>query len=192
MLLKIPVLTFGVVAAGVALTAWPGDAPSRTLAYERTYVQAGELWRALTAHLVHPTTAVAAVDLIGLALGGALLEARSRHRLALLLLAAAVVVGVAVHLDARIFHYEGASGVTAAVLVAAALAAVLSWRGPARALAAVALVLIVAKLVAEAAGISWWETSPAPGLQPSATAHLAGAAVGLAAGPAFRKRAPPT
>ena len=149
----------------------------------------GQVWRLLTAHLVHPSARLAAVDLVGLLAGGALLESRSRARLALLLLAAALVVGVVIHLDARVQTYSGASGLTAALLAAAALRAALDWSGWPRALAAAVLLLVLAKLGAEVAGVSWWGSAPGPGLRVATVAHIAGAATGLLAGPFFRRRA---
>jgi membrane associated rhomboid family serine protease len=82
-------------------------------------------------------------------------------------------------------QYEGASGLTAALLTAAALAATLDWRGWPRALAAAVLLAVLLKLGAEAVGLSWWGATPVGGLRVSFTAHIAGAAVGLLAAPAF-------
>ncbi|HEX5011097.1 MAG TPA: rhomboid family intramembrane serine protease [Planctomycetota bacterium] len=152
-------------------------------------MERGQVWRLLTAHLVHPSARLAAVDLLGLLAGGVLLESRSRARLALLLLGAALVVGVAIQLDTRVQSYSGASGLTAALLAAAALRAVLDWRGWPRALAASVLLLVLAKLGADAAGVSWWGGAPGPGLRVSTLAHIAGAATGLLAGSSFRRGA---
>jgi hypothetical protein len=175
-------VTAALVGCAALLSALDG-LPAR-LEYDRDLVRVGELWRPLTAQLVHWTPRMALADLGALALLGGWLEARGRRLglvVGLLLAAAATAVGV--HLLPHLLTYRGSSGLAAAlfVLVAVELAAA---PGPARRrlLAAAALALFAGKVIHETAT----GCAAAAGALPAGVAvvplvHLLGGTAGLVA-----------
>jgi len=182
-----PWCTFGLVAFALAVSFAPGVAV--LLQYDRLAVSGGEFGRLFTGQWVHWTTRMAILDLGAVLILGACLERESRSLLLRGLLAGALATGLGIHLLApQIAIYRGASGVATTLLVLVALRA-LRVPGvlPVRAAAAVALVLVAAKIV--------WETGSggalAAGSLPAGVsvvpiAHLLG---GLAAVGVFSRRA---
>jgi rhomboid family GlyGly-CTERM serine protease len=180
---RLPWVTVALVGCAALLSTLDG-LPAR-LEYDRDLVRAGEVWRPLTAQLVHWTPRMALADLGALALLGGWLEMRGRRRAlaaGLLLAAAATALGVHLLLP-RLVTYRGSSGLAAAlfVLVAVDLAA---GPGPEqrRALAAAALALFAGKVIYETAT----GRAAAAGALPAGVAveplvHLLGGAAGLLA-----------
>ncbi|HEX9671451.1 MAG TPA: rhombosortase [Thermoanaerobaculia bacterium] len=190
---RLPWVTAALVGCAALLSTLDG-LPAR-LEYDRALVRAGELWRPLTAQLVHWTPRMALADLAALALLGGWLEARGRRRgLAAGLLLAAAATAVGIHfLLPRLATYRGSSGLAAAlfVLVAVELAA---GPGPARRrlLAVAALALFAGKVLYETAT----GRAAAAGALPAGVAvvplvHLLGGAAGLLAALLTKRRPVP-
>lgn len=166
------------VAFLLAVLEAGGDPVRHALRYEREGLAAGELWRALTAHLVHLGPRHLVPNLAGLALLWFLYarDARPREWLAVALVAA-VAVSAGLWLGApEVGWYVGASGVLHGLWAAAALANV--RRRPLE--AGVAGLLLAGKLALEA----WRGPAAAPfggALPVVEVAHLYGAVGGALA-----------
>jgi rhomboid family GlyGly-CTERM serine protease len=187
---RIPWLTAAFVGVAAVVSAWPEAAG--LLRYERALAGDGELWRGLTAQLVHGSLALAAVDLAVVALCGAWLERRARGLAAAAVALGLVAVAVVVHASPAVLRFEGSSGVAVALFAAGALHLVLhAPSGPARALGGLAIVAVLAKAgLEQATGSSLLGTALLPGARVLPSAHLAGAMAGLAtAGLAYVRRA---
>jgi len=138
----IALLVLAIVCAGIVLL---GDATERALRYERDALLDGQLWRALTGHLVHFSWAHLALNL-GV---GALVVAVFRRHLgwgAVLLCAVGTSAGLFLF-ALRVRWYGGLSGVLHGLIVYGALA---SWRRDRRPVWILAVLLVIAKLVLEA------------------------------------------
>lgn len=176
---SLPWLTPGLVAAGFAVSTWPGAASA--LEFRRDLVLDGEVWRLFTGQLVHWTGRMALFDLGTVLLLGCWLEIRSRPVVMAILVAAMAVIGGGTLLLTGVATYRGASGLASALFVGASLA--LFRRAPnagSRAAAALFLLLF--------SGKTMWEVTTgqalAAGRLPAGVAvtpavHLLGAAAGL-------------
>lgn len=176
-----PWLTLSLVAAGGLVAAWPGAGTA--LQYDRRLVGAGEVWRLLTAQLVHWTARMGVVDLGALLVLGSWLETQARRRQAAAALAAALAATAAFLPLSHLDLYRGSSGLASALFVVAALAALTaaSSRG-ARWLAALALAGFAAKLLLDAAGITSPAAGPLPeGIGAAPAIHLVGGGAGALA-----------
>jgi len=104
-------------AAGVAAllaAAPPKWGLAEALQFDRAAIQAGELWRLLTGHLVHWNAQHAFWDIAVLALFGASIESRSRTAWIWLVSAAAFSVSAAVYVALpELARYRGLSGIDA-------------------------------------------------------------------------------
>lgn len=98
--------------------------------YERAAVAAGEVWRILTAHLVHYDFRHLALNLGGLALlwGLFLGDAPARAWLAVALVSAVTIGAGLWFLDPRLIWYLGLSGILHGVWAAGGVAACRRWR----------------------------------------------------------------
>jgi len=176
---RVPWLTTLFVALAASLSASP--AVSDALVYRRAAVEAGEVWRVFTAQWVHGSASMAFADLAVVALCGGFLERRHRG----LALGAAVggllAVALAVHgTQAQVTHFDGSSGVAAALFVAAALwIALRSGSGRLRVLSILAVVGIFAKAALEQwAGWQLTGVGLPEGARVLPAAHLAGGVAG--------------
>lgn len=165
-----------------------GQAVRLALRYERSAVLGGQLWRLLTAHLVHLGWMHLALNAAALLLVALLFGTRWRTRQwAALALAAALAVSLGLLLaNPRLGWYVGLSGVAHGLFAAGALG---HWRAQ-RAAAALGLAALAAKLAWEQLGGG--ATAP-PALIGGATvvdSHLYGALGGLAAAWALQTRRP--
>ena len=115
-----PWLTAGLVAAGLAVSAWPGAAS--TLEFRRDLVLDGEFWRLFTGQLVHWTRRMALLDLGAVLLLGCWLESRSRPVLMAILVAGSALTGGGILLLTGVATYRGASGMASALFVGTSLA----------------------------------------------------------------------
>ena len=169
-------VTLCVVAAAVLAGLVPGVAA--LLEYDRTAIEAGELWRLVTCHLTHLSLDHLVWDgLTFLALGAAC-ERRGRRGFVLALAASAVAIPAALFvLDPGLAVYRGLSGLDMAL--AGLLAACELERRPR--VAGAALAALAAKLVYElaAGGVLFVRLD---GAEAVPLAHLAGAAIGAAVG----------
>ncbi len=167
-----------VVALACISMALFGDTAGTWGRYERAAVEAGELWRIVTAHVVHLDTRHLLLNLAGLAVVTALLAGIMDVRdwiTAVLLSAVAVVAGLYL-LDPGIQWYVGLSGVLHGVLACGAMVFLRRRDG----FGLVVAIVLIAKLA--------WEhwAGPLP-LAGDATpvviqAHLYGAIGGILAG----------
>jgi rhomboid family GlyGly-CTERM serine protease len=175
-----PLAAIGVLSLVLALG---GEEVRQWARYEREALEAGQLWRVATAHLVHLGWSHLGLNLLGLGLLGALLHdvLTAREWLAA---AAAGALGIVLGLyllDQQILWYVGLSGV---------LHAMLGW-GAVRLLEERRLLGIVL-IVSLAAKLAWEQWDGALPLGSAATgpviveAHLYGALAGGLAAAASR------
>lgn len=185
-----PFLLVGAVLAVAAIVLQAGGAGVReTLAYQRAGVEAGQLWRLLSGHLVHLGWSHLAYNLAGLALIGWLVgRAFDALRWACIVAASILVIDIGFWmLKPALEWYVGMSGVLHGVLAGGVFAGVLGRDREAFVLA----IVIVGKLA--------WEQilGPIPGSESASggpvivDAHLYGALGGLLCAVAFRHRVTP-
>ena len=185
---RFPWLTAGLAVLCAAALFLSAEA----LQYDRTRVEAGEVWRLLTGQMVHWTARMAALDL-GMLLGlGAWLEARGDRRFAALALVfGGALTALAVHaFSPRLNLYRGSSGLASALFVLAAIRIARSPARAPRALAMLAVGLFLAKAVWELVTGQAIFAGPLPaGVEVVPLVHLFGGLGGaVAAGLAPAKR----
>ena len=174
-----PYVTLGLVAASVALS---GVAVLEELfRFQRDAIEAGELWRLLTGHLVHGTARLAVVDLALLLILGAWVENRSRRLFLVTLFASAALSSLCIWVWTSYAIYVGSSALSAG-LFAAALVGVIRASRSRRELGGWSFVAacFIAKLALES--LDRWPRalSPLPaGVELSSAAHVSGALAGL-------------
>lgn len=178
---NVPYLTFGVAA----VSAWLWFAPelSGALVYRRDLVLGGEVWRLLTAPLVHLSSSHLAWNLAVFLWAASCCERRCPQGLVRALAASALLAGlVALAFQPQLAVYGGLSGLATAAVV---LLALLERREPvcprpARALWTVVLLLAVAKPLVELGlpGPLFAVADPG-GWRPLPSAHLLGALSGF-------------
>jgi rhomboid family GlyGly-CTERM serine protease len=168
----------------LVLITLTGEAGRALLRYDRAALQSGELWRLVTAHLVHLDLHHALLNCLGLLLMWALFarDYTPRQWLVIVLGSIAVIDAGLVVWDSTLRWYVGSSGALHGVMAAGTLAHLRRGERDGWPLAA----FLVGKLV--------WEQGvgalPLSGSDPVVVdAHLFGAAGGLAAA-AFLKGAP--
>lgn len=136
-----------------------------------------------TCHLSHWSGAHWAWNAAALLLTGLVAEPRARRALlvATVLSAAAIVPAVAA-LAPGIASYRGASGIATAWFVVALVEVGRRATRPARVVGALAVLVLLAKLLGElGAGSQWFVDAGTAGFAPVPLAHVVGAACGLAA-----------
>jgi rhomboid family GlyGly-CTERM serine protease len=136
------------VTGAVAALVIPGIA--EYLVYDRGALAQGELWRLLSAHLVHYSGAHLFTNLLVLVPAALLVETRYREDLLKILAVCAVAIGVGLFFfQEEIYRYAGASGISLSLLTYAALRGLdanTRWR----VVCAILLAMVAIKLVAEA------------------------------------------
>lgn len=156
-----------------------GDAATHALRYERDAVLHGELWRLVTAHLVHLGATHLALNAVGVLLVAALVG-REESTVTWAGLASVVALGVGIGLligSPRVGWYAGFSGVGHGLLAAGSVA--LAWRH--RTLGVVCAVALGVKLAWDPFTASTSAHSALVGGATIADAHLYGAATGALA-----------
>jgi rhomboid family GlyGly-CTERM serine protease len=137
----------------------------------------GEVWRLWTGHLVHYDVAHLVTNAIAIAVPLSLVDRRSRRAILLAMTLIAPAISVVLLAGAHFDEYRGASGLALAVWVTSALSLLGTHSARDRKTGAALLVLVVAKLAAEMAGLGHvWE-----GVAPLPLAHVAGSIAGLIA-----------
>lgn len=170
-----PRWTLALVAV-LVLAQWAPGA-SDWMVYDRTAVAEGQWWRVVTGHFIHYSWPHLANNLLALVPAAWLVETRYPKDGLPLVLGASVVIGVALLIgESGIAEFRGASGVAMALLGYFALRGLHEhprWR----VVCMLALVLLCAKLVAEAAGwrLKDWQHD---GFASVWLSHVAGALVG--------------
>jgi len=175
-----------VCALLVLLTALSGEAGRARLRYDRAALASGELWRLVTAHLVHLDLHHVLLNCLGLLLMWILFARDYPPRQWLLIVLASMAVidaGLALW-DSTLRWYVGSSGVLHGVMAAGTLAHLRRQERDGWLLAA----FLVGKLI--------WEQGvgalPLSGNDPVVVdAHLFGAAGGLAAAAFLKSRREP-
>lgn len=174
-----------VALACLQLPSVAGDAARGLLRYERDAIAAGELWRLLTAHVVHLGMRHAALNAIGLVLVWSLFarDFTPRRWLAVTLASVLAIDAGLWWLSPEVEWYVGASGVLHGLMAAGALAHVRRHEPFGWALA----ILLAGKLALEQ-----FVALPFAGDMPVVRqAHLYGAIGGLAASLALPSRREP-
>ncbi len=162
----------------VLLVLWVlGEGLTLVLRYDRPALAAGQLWRVLSAHLVHADLRHLALNLAGLAVVALLFpdEYAAREWFLIGACSASAIAGGLWWLNPEISWYVGLSGVLHGALAAGALGWWFSQpRGPAAALTAI----LCSKLAWEQVygALDW-----SGGMAVIVDAHLYGAAAGLLA-----------
>jgi rhombotail lipoprotein len=179
---RAPVLTLAFVVLALLSSFGPASSWLRdALELERDALLRGELWRALTGHLVHGWPALAFFDLGAIAILGAWIEQRSRGELAIAM-TLAVLISSSALLAFRpdLALYQGSSAIACALFVVCAIDLL---RGPQTRLGAriarLALIGFAAKLALEGMGL-WAGPSfqESGAVESVALAHVAGALAG--------------
>lgn len=178
-----PVVTVGVACIAVAVAAVP--MVQGVLIGSRAGILDLELWRVLTAHVVHASTYHLAIDLTAWLIVGAMYEPRLGARFGWIAGASAIAVGAGVSLALPdIGYYTGLSGVTAGVWAGGAASC--AWdaldRDDRRGMwiHGAILAAAVAKILAEALYGSALDPATL-GAEPLPIAHVIGATGGLGA-----------
>jgi rhomboid family GlyGly-CTERM serine protease len=170
--------------------AWPGLHLAPALAWDRSALLHGELWRLWTGHLVHFSVSHALADTLALCAAGMMLEPwLGSRRFAALLLGCAALVSLALLACAPgLGEYRGASGLA---MMTATAAGSCAWRRHPRAapLLGCAALALAAKVAWEALGYGSLSGLPQD-VGVAWQAHLLGAACGLAATAAARPARP--
>lgn len=177
-----PWLTLATAGVATLLVAAPPEwRLEEALQFDRRAIQAGELWRLLTGHLVHWNAQHAFWDVAVLVLFGAPIEARSRSAWTWLSAAAAISVSAAVYAALpELACYRGLSGIDAAFAALWTIGALKdSLRSSQRRFAALwsaALIALLAKPALEAAhGRPLFAQDLPAGVVNVPLAHLVGA-----------------
>lgn len=176
--MRLPWLSIGIAAACiVSLVVPPLGA---FLIYDRNAVASGELWRLMTAHLVHYTDSHLVANLIVLLPAMVFVEIDSRSDLLRVLIVSAIAIGMTVFvLEPNLSRYAGASGIALALVTYVALRGMAGNRRW-RAVCAVILMLVGLKLFAETGfGWRWLDWEHESGIVTVTLAHLVGFASGL-------------
>jgi len=168
-----------IVALAVVAITLAGPAVQQALRYERDAILSGELWRLLTAHLVHLGPVHLALNLAGLIIVYVLFRTSLTPlgwTLTYLLAALSTSLGLLAW-NPEIFWYVGLSGLLHGAFLAGALAEL--KRGRRFALAYITLLAL--KLLSEALWGPSSETANLIGGSVISAAHVYGALGGLAA-----------
>jgi rhomboid family GlyGly-CTERM serine protease len=171
--------TLSMAAAAVAVQAWP--AAQDALVYDRTAVQAGEVWRLWTAHVVHFGASHLWWNLVIFVAAGLWLERVAPWRLRVLLALGPLVIGATLLAgDAALARYAGLSGLGAGVVALLALTQLRRMHGEAmfwRAVLAALVLKIGLEIVADRPLFARFDDET---IHSVPLAHLAGAALAVA------------
>lgn len=175
-----PWWTSALVTGTLAALVIPGVA--EYLIYDRGALARGELWRLLTAHMVHYSGTHLFTNLLVLVPAALLVEMRYREGLLKTLAVSAVAIGAGLFLfQVEIYRYAGASGISLALLTYAALRG-LETNTRWRTVCAIVLAIVAIKLVAETF-VGWqvadWEQDAGFVIVPFSHATGAGTALGI-------------
>jgi len=176
---RVPWWSIGLAIGCIAAFAIPWVADS--LIYDRAAIARGELWRLLTAHVVHYSASHLLNNVLVLLPAVLLSEIRSRKELLHVLAVSATAIGVAIFIfEPGILRYAGASGISLALIVYVALRGIAGnprWRT----VCGLVLALVGVKLAAESL-FGWqlvnWEHES--GFVTVTLAHVIGVGAGMA------------
>jgi rhomboid family GlyGly-CTERM serine protease len=179
------------LAGACVLLACAGEAAGSALAWERSAILHGEIWRLWSGHLVHWSLSHGAADALALLAMGMLAEPIvGSRRFAAILASGVLLMSLGLLVCApSMTEYRGASGLA---MLVATLAGVLVWRRQPRArwpIGALALAL-VAKMLWDAGGHALTLAGLPVGVAVSWQAHLMGALSGICAAICTDQRLP--
>lgn len=180
----LPLKSLALAAVSLAAAA---PAAASLLEYDRSAILQGEIWRIVTAHIVHCSPHHILWNVLPLIGVGILFERALGHRFWPVLFASSVAVGGGLLLfEPGLATYRGLSGVLNGLWVAGALYAAgqekRAGRGSLALLYRGCVLLDVGKIALEAAtGTPIFTDPSALGGEPVALAHLLGAAAGFCA-----------
>lgn len=176
----VPWVTLTLVGASIVAGILPGGPGA--LEYEPAAVVAGEAWRTLTSQVVHWTPRMTVADLAVLLAVGVWLERRSRRLAGLSLAVGAMLVALVLAATPDMPRYRGSSGLASAVFAAAAVYEVRAGSGWPRAVAALAVAALAAKIGWETwTGLALFSGELPPGIEVRPAVHGAGALGGAVA-----------
>jgi rhomboid family GlyGly-CTERM serine protease len=171
-----PWWTLGLVTVALAAQWLPGTAD--LLVYDRAAVLAGELWRMVTAQLVHFSIAHLLNNLAVLVPAVWYVETRDRRDAGPLFIWAASAIGVALLVgEPRILQFGGASGISLAFIVYACMRG-LQESARWRTVCMVLLAIVAAKFAADANGWLVHDWQADAGFVPVMLSHIVGVATG--------------
>ncbi len=177
-LTSMPWRTIGIIVSSVAALMIPGV--GEWLLYDRLAVVGGELWRLLTAHIVHYSISHLVSNLLVLIFAAWLVEVRYQSDFWRVVVLSAVAIGIAVFVfEPGIARYAGASGVSLALLTYAALRG-LGESARWRMVCILVLGIVLLKLMAEI--LFGWELvdwSQQAGFVTVTLSHVIGVGIGL-------------
>ena len=169
----------------VLLISWD-DPLASTLAFTRGAVGRGEIWRLVTCHLTHWNADHLLWDALMFGVLGAVVENRGRSNFIGLVIGSAVAISLGTwFLEPSIYEYRGLSGIDSALFTSVAATQLLEARRSDHrlvyGLSLAALVGFLCKIGFEiATQHTLFVDSADAGFVPVPTAHLIGAAAGLA------------
>ncbi len=182
----LPVVTLLIACSALVAELLPGAGP--LLEWHRAAVAKGELWRLVTAHLVHFGWAHLAYDVGAWLLLAGLSERRGRRTMVATLAVAAALIPLAVAVTRPdLLTYRGLSGLDSALFALLVTDVLRDPSTPRRGLIALVAVGFVAKLLIECSGTGVFVVTET--FVPVPIAHAVGALVGLAM--ALKPRAHP-
>lgn len=187
-LVRLPWIT--ILLGTATLLAWFVSGAADMLALERDAVCAGAWWQTITGHFVHWTSGHLGWDLVTFVVLGMIVESRSRRLLLIALIFGIVAIDAAVWFGApELTSYRGLSGLDTALFATAVTS--MGWDALQRRAWLAVLLPVIALLGFIAKSTVEWTTranvfvGESPEFVPVPIAHLAGAAVGIAAVLAF-------
>lgn len=140
-----PLCTLSMLAMSVLTSLWPAAADA--LIYDRQAIQMGEVWRLLSGHWVHFSSAHLVGDLLVFGIAGYLIERQLGGQIGWLYLAMSTAIGLALWvLDPALVRFGGLSGLAYGnvFFVAASMA---HRHTPARPAAAALLMVLLLKIL---------------------------------------------
>ena len=172
------------ILAAIALLAQTNDDIGQCLAYDRTAIIAGEVWRLVTGHLTHWNADHLFWDIAMFMILGVIVERRNARHFAGLLAAAALAISAVLWFcHPAIVQYRGLSGIDSALFTYAAIMLSVEARQARRPalsrLILVSLAGFASKVGYEfVTGSTLFVSSSEAGFSPLASAHLIGGLVG--------------
>ncbi|MBU1191939.1 MAG: rhombosortase [Gammaproteobacteria bacterium] len=139
-----PLCTLMVLSMSVLASMWP--AAVEALIYDRQAIQVGEVWRLLSGHLVHFSSAHLVGDLLVFGIAGYLIERQLGRQVGWLYLAMSAVIGLSLWvLDPALARFGGLSGL-AYGNVFYMVASMAHQHTPARPVAVALLIVLLLKI----------------------------------------------
>ena len=179
---RFPIVT--ATLAAIAILAHAHSPLGDWLAYDRSAVAAGEVWRVLSGHLAHWNGDHLFWDVVMFLTLGVAIECRDRTGLAISVLVAGLAISATLwQWHPGIEQYRGLSGIDSTLFAHAAVVWYVDARRSGRTVPATLILLSVlgfaAKIVYELiTGSTWFVDASGAGFTPLASVHLVGGLMG--------------